>query len=105
MRAPEHYTFDDLAQLPDEGAAPAPAAPAKSDWKTTAKEIFEAGKTAYKSFRASKKTPRAAAPVAPAYYPAPQAPMLSEGWDTNKILMIAGGGLALIGVIYFLTRR
>lgn len=88
---------------------PVVAAPTSSWVDTLNKGIEIIGKGAeayatYKATRTASKMPSAPSyPQMPPGYYQPVAPT-TTGMDTKQILMIAVGGIAVVGLVYFLTR-
>lgn len=107
MIVPESFSLGQAtAAVPGQ---PAVAAPASSwvDTLTKGMEIIGKGAEVYSTYKATKlasKTPAAPAypQMPPGYYQ--QVAPTTTGMDTKQILMIAGGAVAVVGLVYFLTR-
>ena len=105
MIVPESFSLGQAtATVPTQTAVAAPA-PTWIDTLNKGIEIIGKGATAYATYQASKVKP----PAAPVYPQTPpgyyqQVAPTTTGMDTKQILMIAGGAVAVVGLVYFLTR-
>jgi hypothetical protein len=88
--------------------APVPPAATGIDWGKTAADIFSTGLKVGGEVLAQKYAPKklpVPAPAAPVFYSGPQQGAKTTGSNLNTYLMIAGGGLAVLGVVVYLMRR